>query len=90
MVVQFGRAVGYPADQPDIEFVVAVQPGEPTLGGGRTSCRQQMVVVAAENVVGEPIGDVQQVGWTQAGGSQGHGNSRKRKTDGSGGQGGQA
>ena len=44
VVVQFGRAVRHPADQPDVELVVAVQAGEPALVGRRSAGRQQMVV----------------------------------------------
>ena len=62
VVVQFGRMTGHPADQPDVEFVVTVQAGEPAIVGGQPAGGQQVVVAAVEHVGGRPVGGVQQVG----------------------------
>ncbi len=69
VVVQLGAMPGHPADQPDIDFVVTVQPGEPTVVGGHTARRDDLVVAAAEHVVSGSVGDVQQVGQPQPGGT---------------------
>jgi len=42
--MQFGGLAGNPADQPDVEFVVAVQPGEPAVVGRDADRRDERVV----------------------------------------------
>src|SRR5690606_6215855 len=68
VVVQFGGPLGHPADQPDVELVVADQAGVPAFVAGQARRRQQVVVTAAEHVGGEAVGGVQQVGQAQPGG----------------------
>ena len=67
--MQLGAMPGHPADQPDVDFVVAMQPGEPAVVGGHTARRNDVVVTTAEHVVSGPVGDVQQVGQPQPGGA---------------------
>ena len=52
MVVQFGGVAGHPADQPYVEIVVAVQPGEPPAVGGQAGPGQQVVVQPVQDVGG--------------------------------------
>ena len=78
VVVQFGRAIRHPADQPDVEFVVAVQPREPAVVGRRSAYGQQVVVAARQHVVGVAVGGLQQVGQPQSGRRRYGGDGRRQ------------
>ena len=80
--MQFGGLARNPADQPDVEFVVAVQPGEPAVVGRDAGRRQQVVIAAVEDVVGVLVGDVQQVGQSKPRGSGYRGNHRRTQRSG--------
>src|SRR5690349_10404642 len=83
-----------PADQPDVELVVTVDTGVPTVVGRQAADGKQSLVAAAEHIGSGLVDGVQQIGDAQAGragagGSSepGHGkgrnheSSRRRWTD---------
>ncbi len=70
MVVQFRGLAGRPADQPDIDVIVGVDPRRPALD--RVPLRgEQMVVPPVEDVGDALVGDPQQVGRAKPGGQMG-------------------
>lgn len=77
VVVKRGGFARHPTDQPGVEFVVAAQPNEPSLVGRDPAGRQEVVVAAAQDVVGVLVGDVQEIGQAQSGGT-GHCRDRER------------
>src|SRR6202000_2638055 len=68
MIVEFSGVAGNPTDQPDVEFVITEDAGEPTLALGHSAFGQQMVAASAEHVVGGLVGGVQQVRHPQPSG----------------------
>ena len=78
VIVQFGRPIRDPADQPDIEFIVAVQAREPAVVDRRPAGGQQVAVVAREHIVGVVVGGLQQVRQPQAGRGRNSGDGRRQ------------
>src|ERR1700746_3748268 len=64
---------GNPADQPDVEFVVTADAGEPAPRLRYAARGQQVVAASAEHVVGGLVGGAQEGGHPKPGGTRGRG-----------------
>lgn len=66
VVVQFGVAFGYPADEPHIDVVVRMQASGPTIER-REGVGNEVVETAVEHAVRSLVGQSQQIGRAKAG-----------------------